>query len=128
LPQARQAVEAAVSQGAKIVLATNPVFPRAAVDSRLEWAGLADVEFDWVTSYENSRFCKPSPGYYLDILEQINLEPQQCLMVGNDAREDTAAAALGIDTFLVEGYIVEHPGATPPTWRGSWQELLELLQ
>ncbi len=128
LPQARQAVELAAGQGAKIVLATNPVFPRAAVDARLEWAGLGDIEFDWITSYENSCYCKPNPGYYMEILENINLKPQQCLMVGNDTREDTAAGAVGMDTFLVEGHIVEHAGAPAPTWRGSWEQLLELLQ
>ncbi|MDP1125298.1 hypothetical protein Q5O12_27610, partial [Klebsiella pneumoniae] len=54
LPMARKVVEAAWSQGAKLVLATNPVFPRVAVDARLEWAGLADVPFALITSYENS--------------------------------------------------------------------------
>lgn len=128
IPQARQAVEAALAGGAKIVLATNPVFPRAAVDARLKWADLADIEFDWVTSYENSRYCKPNPGYYTDILDKINLDPSECLMVGNDTREDASAAAVGMDTFLVEGYIVEHPSADTSTWRGSWQDLLELLR
>lgn len=128
LPPAQKAVEVALQGGATLVLATNPVFPRPAVDTRLEWAGMADVPFALVTSYENSRYCKPNPGYFTDILNQTGLVAEQCLMVGNDTREDTAAGQLGMDTFLVEGHIIEQEDPYPPTWRGDWSQLLELLQ
>src|SRR5690554_409324 len=127
LPMARKAVDAVLKGGAILVLATNPVFPRQAVDTRLEWAGLADVPFALVTSYENSRYCKPNPGYFADILNQPGLAGEQCLMVGNDTREDTVAGQLGMDTFLVEGHIIEQDDSPPTPWRGDWAQLLELL-
>ena len=43
---AREAVRAARAGGRKVVVATNPLFPMRAVETRLAWAGLSDVEFD----------------------------------------------------------------------------------
>ena len=34
-------------------------------------------------------------------LEKIGVQPEECLMVGNDAIEDLAAAKLGIKVFLL---------------------------
>lgn len=126
-PQAREAVEKVLASGARPVLATNPLFPLEAVKARLEWAGLRDFPFEHVTSYENSSFCKPNPGYYKEILEQLGLEGQDCLMVGNDTKEDLVAAALGLDTFLLEDYLIQRESPYPPTWRGGWADLLRVL-
>jgi len=89
--EARRALDLAAASGAKVVLATNPVFPRLAVEARLEWAGLAGSPFTAITSYENSSFCKPNPGYYLEILQATGLQGPDCLMVGNDSKEDLVA-------------------------------------
>ena len=39
--------------GYKVVLATNPIFPAIATESRMRWAGLAPEDFDYYTTYEN---------------------------------------------------------------------------
>lgn len=57
-PGARPAVEAALGRGYKTAVATNPVFPRAAMNHRLSWAGLEDLPFALVTSYEDMHYCK----------------------------------------------------------------------
>ncbi len=98
---ARQAVMAAAELGLDVVVATNPIFPMSAVKQRIDWAGLGDVEFKLVTSYEHCHFCKPNPDYYLEIVERIGRQPQECLMVGNDVEEDLAAAKIGMKTYLV---------------------------
>ena len=51
-----------------LVLATNPIFPAVAVETRLGWVGLTGSDFDLVTTYENSRSSKPNPAYYQSIL------------------------------------------------------------
>ncbi|MGI6365097.1 MAG: HAD family hydrolase [Bacillota bacterium] len=127
-PEARRAVELAGAGGAQVVLATNPLFPREAVAARLEWAGLADYPFRHITTYENSRYCKPNPRYYADILAEIGLRGEDCLMVGNDTKEDLVAAELGFDTFLLEGYLIDRGSPYTPTWRGDWADLLEVLE
>lgn len=62
-PLSKEIVEIAKEQGRKVVIATNPVFPKAAIYERLKWLDLLDFPFDLVTVYEESHFCKPQPKY-----------------------------------------------------------------
>ena len=87
-------------KGYRIILATNPLFPIEAID-RITWVGLKVEDFDYITTYENSSYCKPNPDYYTEILEKNNLKAEDCLMVGNNATEDMAAEKIGIKTYLV---------------------------
>lgn len=97
----RRLIRTAASKGFGIVLATNPLFPTQAVATRLGWVGLAPEDFSLVTDYANSTYCKPNHGYYREIFRKIGKEPHQCLMVGNNTREDMSAGDLGAETFLV---------------------------
>jgi FMN phosphatase YigB (HAD superfamily) len=94
-------IENLKSKGYQLVLATNPVFPKEAVATRLSWIQLSLDDFSYVTSYENSSYCKPSLGYYLDILKAINKKPEECVMIGNNTLEDMVSGKLGITTGLV---------------------------
>ena len=87
--------------GVSVGLATNPIFPPAATHERIRWAGLEPEDFLWITTYDNSHYCKPNPDYFREILEKIGKRPEDCIMVGNDAHEDMAAAELGIPVFLL---------------------------
>ena len=88
-------------RGYTIVLATNPLFPACAVETRLNWIGLTPGDFKLITHYTNSTYCKPNAGYFREVLAKINKAPQQCLMAGNNPVEDLSAGELGIETFLV---------------------------
>lgn len=128
IPAAGAAVEHCRSQGHKLVLATNPVFPRFMIDARQRWSGLGGTHFDHVTSYENSRYCKPSLDYFTEVAEQIGVPVNQCLMIGNDSSHDLAAMGAGMATYLVDTYLVERPGRSwPSDFRGNHDELLEFL-
>ena len=109
-PCAAQAVRGLKAQGYDVVLATNPIFPLVGVRTRLSWVGLAPEDFSLVTTYENSRFCKPNPAYYAEILRNTGKRPQECLMVGNDATEDTAALEQGIGVYLVTDCLLNPKG------------------
>ncbi|MFX0117558.1 MAG: HAD family hydrolase, partial [Candidatus Hodarchaeota archaeon] len=85
----------------KVVLATNPVFPRLAVLERLSWARIDAGIFDLITDCENMHSCKPRQEYFLEISEKIDVNPISCLMVGDDKINDMAAGTLGMTTFLV---------------------------
>jgi len=87
--------------GYRTAVATNPIFPMTALRQRLEWAGLDPDGFELITAYENSGYCKPNPAYYTEIAQKLGVDPGQCLMVGNDAREDLAAGKAGMDVFLL---------------------------
>lgn len=128
-PMARQVVEEAIQQGFKIVVATNPVFPKVAIDHRLSWAGVIDLPFEHVTVYENSTFTKPHVQYYQSICDKLNVDPKNCIMVGNDKQEDLPASQIGMKTFLVEGYIIDRGEPDfPVDDQGSLEELYEKIK
>jgi len=99
--QAKETIEAIKNMGLRVILATNPIFPAIATESRIRWAGLTPSDFELYTTYENSRYCKPNPDYYQEILDKQGLRSEECLMVGNDVTEDGAAAKLGMDVFFL---------------------------
>lgn len=97
-------------RGVRVVLATNPLFPSIATESRVRWAGLNPTDFELITTYENSRNCKPNPDYYRDILRRIDLRAEDCLMIGNDVGDDMVARELGMRVFLLTDCLINKDG------------------
>mgnify|MGYP002590511781 FL=1 len=117
------------AKGYTLILATNPLFPLVAIDSRLGWVGLSAQDFCLVTTYENSHFCKPNLAYYQDILRQAGKTPQQCMMVGNNPLEDMAAGQLGLSLFLVTGHLENPQNLDTSAYpQGDFSALLRLAQ
>jgi len=104
---ARLVVEEVLARGWQIILATNPLFPHQAIEERMRWAGIESYPWLHVTTYENSRSCKPNPLYYQEIVAKHGLEPKNCWMIGNDTGEDLVASELGLKTYLVTDYLIE---------------------
>jgi FMN phosphatase YigB (HAD superfamily) len=128
-PLARSLVEACLARGWRVVLATNPIFPREVIDARLDWGGLRDLPFQPVTSYETSRHCKPHAGFFRDLLDKLGLPPKACLMVGNDTLHDLAAGRFGLSTCLLTTWRIDRDGAAyAADWEGTHQSLLDQLQ
>lgn len=92
--------------GIRVILATNPTFPRIATESRVRWAGLDPNDFEYISSYENSHYCKPNTEYYREIIGKLGLSPERCLMVGNDVQEDMITTRIGMDAFLVTDCLI----------------------
>ncbi len=105
-PQAALTVRELKRRGYTVALATQPAFPAVATHSRIRWAGLDASEFALVTTFENSRFCKPSAGYYRDVADAVGFAPEECLMVGNDISDDMPAAAIGMKVFLLTDCLI----------------------
>lgn len=128
-PLANRIVKTAKSKGIHVYLATNPVFPRCATQNRIRWAGLDPEDFELITTYEDCRFCKPNVAYFREILEQLRLSPEECLMVGNDVEEDLAIRSLGVKTFLVTDTMENRRGISYETdYEGSLEELLRFVE
>lgn len=132
-PAAAVLVGAALERGLSVVIATNPLFPRIAIEQRLEWAGIpvSDYDFALVTSYENMHAAKPQPAYYREILATINSTSDQALMVGDDWNNDIIPAAeAGLFTYWIAA-----DNATPrdvdlsrvPSGRGSLEAIAQLV-
>jgi len=122
-------LEACRGRGWPMVLATNPIFPRAVIEARLAWADIDHTVFDHVTDYESCRHCKPHPEYFDEILTRLDMPPDQCLMVGNDTHHDMAAGLVGMKTCLLTLWQIDRKGPRfPADWQGTHEELLRLLQ
>lgn len=128
-PLAGALVAACHERGWLLVLATNPIFPRPVIDARLAWGGLAGLPFHLVTSYENSRSCKPHREYFTDLLCALGLSSSACLMVGNDTQHDMAAGQYGLPTCLLTPWRIDRPGGSfPAGWEGTHQALLAIFR
>ena len=128
-PRAAEAIRQIKSMGYKVALATNPLFPAIATHSRARWAGLNPDDFDLITTYENSYHCKPNPDYYREILGKLNLNPEECVMVGNDVKEDMVAGALGMKVFLLTDCIINKDNKDISQYpNGSFPELLDYIR
>lgn len=110
-PAAAEIVHSLKEKGYRVALATNPIFPARATQWRIQWAGLKAEDFELYTTYENSRCCKPNLDYYRDILAQLDVKAEECLMVGNDVGEDMVAQELGMQVFLLTDCMINKAGA-----------------
>ena len=107
-PLAAQTVERLKGEGFRVAVATNPLFPQIAQRNRLIWAGLDPEAFELITSYEQYCYAKPNAGYYLQILEQMGVKPEETLMVGNDISDDMPAARVGMQVFLLTDWLINN--------------------
>ncbi len=115
----------------KKAIATNPVFPREAIKNRLNWIALEVSDFDLVTSYENMHSTKPNSDYYCEVADKLDLKCGDCLMVGNDTREDLIARDVGMDVFLVTENIIDPHGCAqdyPQEKKGDFSQLMKFLE
>ena len=87
--------------GKKLYLATNPIFPRCATENRMKWAGLHTEDFEEITTYESYHYSKPNVLYFKELIDRFRLNPEECLMIGNDAEEDMSIRELGVKVCLV---------------------------
>ena len=127
-PKAAECVATLKAKGFRLVLATNPVFPAVATESRIRWAGLDKDDFELVTTYENSSYCKPNPAYYRWIMETLGLQPEECLMVGNDVDDDMVARETGMQVFLLTDCLINKNNVDIAQYpHGSFDELLAYL-
>ena len=127
-PRMREVIDRVKSAGCTAVVATNPVFPATATEQRIRWAGLTTEDFRLITTYENSRFSKPNPRYYEDLITQLSVSPEECLMIGNDTLDDMIAESLGIHVFLLTDCLVNRQNKDIDAYpHGDVSRLMEYL-
>ncbi|NLP35397.1 MAG: HAD family hydrolase [Clostridiales bacterium] len=128
-PLAKECIQLLKDKGYRRVLATNPLFPSVATYRRVKWAGLEPEDFERITTYDNSSYCKPNLNYYREILDAIGKKPEDCIMIGNDVKEDMCAAELGMDTFLLKDCLINtEKGDITGYKQGDFEDLLEFIK
>lgn len=128
-PAAAETVGKLKEQGFRIALATNPLFPAIATENRIRWAGLDPEDFELYTTYEHFSYCKPNPAYYRAVAERLGVQPEECLMVGNDVSEDMVAASIGMKVFLHTDCLLNKKGADISVYpNGDFSQLLRYIE
>lgn len=90
------------------ILSTNPLFPYNANLTRMNFVNLKEDDFNYITSYENSNYCKPNPEYFKMLLDKFNLKANEVILFGNNTLEDACCAeSIGIKTYIVKGFIID---------------------
>ena len=105
VPDAISFIDSARARGYRIVIATNPLFPRTAILQRLAWAGLPldEYKFDLVASLETFHFTKPNPAFFAETLGRLGWPEGPVAVVGDDPKRDIAAAEqLGLAAFWID--------------------------
>ncbi len=105
-PKVAELIEKLKGKGMELAVASNPLFPMEAQKARLKWAGIEPEDFSHITAYENSRYAKPNPRYFLEIVEYLGCKAEETLMVGNDVSDDMAAKNAGLQVFLLTDCII----------------------
>ena len=128
-PHAGESVALCRELGFRVAVATEPIFPLAAMESRLRWAGVDPSEAEFITSYETSHYCKPNLGYYREVAERLGVLPEECAMVGNDVGEDMPAGELGMRVFLLTNCLINKENADIGRWEhGGFGKLKSWLR
>ena len=109
-PKASEIIRTLKQKGYRLILATNPLFPQAATYWRIRWAGLQPEDFHYISTYENSCYCKPNLDYYRELLRIHEIDAEECLMIGNDIAEDMVAEQLGMNVFLLTDCLINSTG------------------
>jgi HAD superfamily hydrolase (TIGR01549 family) len=129
-PEAVKLVEEAFARGYQVGIATNPLFPRAAILQRLDWAGLPtqDYPFILIPSYETFHFSKPSPAFFAEFLAGIGQPDDPVLMVGDDYNLDIVAAnQAGLATYWLDQRNLPFGDIQLATAHGSLEDLIPWL-
>lgn len=130
-PKAKETVELCKALGYRVAVATEPIFPRFAMESRLRWAGVDPASVELITSYETSACCKRSLDFYRDVADRLGVAPEACAMIGNDVDEDMPAESLGMKVFLLTDCLINRRDVDPGRWPhggyGSLQGWLRAL-
>ncbi|MBQ8238980.1 MAG: HAD-IA family hydrolase [Oscillospiraceae bacterium] len=128
-PKAVDVIALVKRRGFRVALATNPLFPAIATESRARWAGLDPADFELITTYETSTACKPNPDYYREVLARLGVSAAECLMVGNDVDEDMMARELGMEVFLLTDCMINRHSTDIEQYpHGGFDELMAFIE
>lgn len=112
-PLAKEIVKFCKENNLLTILSTNPLFPKDGTLTRMSFVGLSNDDFDYITTYENSRYSKPNPKYFIELLNKYQLKPDEVILFGNNTYEDgDCSYACGIKCYMVGDFVIHHEKST----------------
>ncbi|MFQ5951741.1 MAG: HAD family hydrolase [Candidatus Geothermarchaeales archaeon] len=96
------------------------------IETMLDMVGIPKEGFDVIVGVDTVGEAKPSPAVFRRALEEMDVDPGECIFVGDDARRDCEGALnMGITPYLV---VRDEKQDTDPRFRtiSSLSEIIEL--
>lgn len=116
------------AKGYKVILATNPLFPKVCTYERMRWAGLDVNDFLDITTYETSTYSKPNRNYYYELLKRNNIDPSDAIMVGNDIDDDFSDIPKDIEKVLIIDHLINNNNKPIDMPSFTLKEFLEYIE
>lgn len=124
----QKSVKLLKEKGYRLIIATNPMFPKIAIEKRIEWTGCDRNDFDYVTSFEKNHYCKPQLDFYKEVLSEMKLDADECMMVGNDLNEDMIVSRLNMKTYLITNHIMQNETLSESvTYSGQYEDFYNFV-
>jgi HAD superfamily hydrolase (TIGR01509 family) len=107
-PGIRELIELATRQGMRMAIATTTSLPNveALLEANLGSGGMA--LFETICAGDSIAEKKPAPDVYLDVLEQMGLEPSECVAIEDSRNGLLSATQAGIPTVITPGIYTSH--------------------
>lgn len=124
---ANKAISMLKDKGYNLILSTNPLFPRKAIEKRAGFGGINYNDFSYITSYENSCYAKPNVNYYKEIIRNNNLKIEETMMFGNDLIEDLVVEKTGVPCFIITEHMINAENISNCTKKGDYNEFFAFI-
>lgn len=99
---ARELISKLQSNELILGVATDPVTKKVAVQWRLKWANLSDINFSVISNGEEFHAAKPHTKFFEELLSKAGAEPSNSLFIGDSYSQDIVGAKkIGMQTILV---------------------------
>jgi putative hydrolase of the HAD superfamily len=90
----------------------RPLVPKIAIISNMPMPIMKEIEkrFSWLSLFDslvfscNLKIVKPAPEIYRHCIEEIKLEPEECLFIDDAVGNIKGAEAIGLNTLLFTGF------------------------
>jgi phosphoglycolate phosphatase len=115
-------LEFLVESGAHLAICTNK--QQAATLAVLDGFNIAKY-FEVIVGGDLAPFRKPDPRHLLTALEQLNVSPNEAVMVGDNENDYAGARGAGIPVILMRyGYLrVQPESLSPDAWLSDFSEI-----
>ncbi|MGM9857798.1 MAG: HAD family hydrolase [Bacilli bacterium] len=123
-----KAINTLYKKGYKLYLTTNPLFPLVATLARMSWANVDSNKFEFITCFTDCHYSKPNPLFFEEIVKRFNINKDEVLVVGNDAKEDLCCKKVELlNTYLITDNLLHAEEKEEAKYLSSSKEFLEFV-
>jgi beta-phosphoglucomutase-like phosphatase (HAD superfamily) len=106
-PGIRELISAAIDRGIRLAIATTTSLPNVEALLKSTYGDQGMQMFEVICAGDSVKAKKPAPDIYLAALDQLNLDPGDCIALEDSRNGLLSATAAGITTIVTPGIYTE---------------------